>query len=322
MHDLIRRAGQIIAQKRVKNAEISRARKAEIYQKIPQIQALDAEMASVVKEVVNALAAQREHAQLATEQIAQTGRALAQKKRQLLEAGGFAADYLDPLYDCVQCQDEGYLPNGQRCQCFKRTLIDLAYQDNDLRTKLTTENFDSFQLNLFSDQPVADEAISQRQNMVKNAEVATAFIANFKSDNAENLLFYGPTGQGKTFLCSCIAKSLIDREYHVIYQTAYKLFETIKSHRFADDALSTARYRLLTKCDLLIVDDLGTELINTFTNAELFNLINARLLERKKTIISTNLNPETLSEHYGARIFSRLAGHYKMLRFFGEDIRY
>ncbi len=322
MNDLTRQVGKQLADKRARNSATALARKAEIYNAIPKIKAIDIEMANIVKEVIGALANAPNSAAAASQQVANMGKQLLQKKRQLLRDNNFAEDYLDPIYDCAICHDEGYLEDGRRCQCFKNALLALAYQHSDLRAKLRKENFESFKLNLFSDQIEADESLSQRQNMANIVDSAMSFIANFDENNQENLLFYGDTGQGKTFLCSCIAKSLIDQGRQVVYQTAYKLFEAIGNYRFAGDDAAKTRYQLLSQCDLLIIDDLGTELMNTFTHSELFNLINMRLLEQKKTIISTNLSPQELSEHYGDRIISRIIGHYHIMRFFGEDLRF
>ncbi len=322
MNDLMRQVGKQLADKRARNSAITLERKREIYDAIPKIKAIDIEMASIVKEVIGALADAPNSAIDASQQAANMSKLLTQKKRQLLRDNNFPADYLDPIYDCAICHDEGYLDDGKRCQCFASALLSLAYQNSDLRAKLNKENFDTFKLNLFSDQIEEDESLSQRQNMANNVESAMGFIANFDDNNQENLLFYGNTGQGKTFLCSCIAKALIDQGKQVVYQTAYKLFEAIGNYRFASDDAAKMRYQLLSQCDLLIIDDLGTELMNTFTHSELFNLINMRLLEQKKTIISTNLSPQELSEQYGDRIISRIIGHYRIMRFFGEDLRF
>ncbi len=322
MNDLINQVNRQLEAKRTRNTALAQSRKQEVYDAIPQIKAIDIELANIVKEMVSALANNATNAPLAAKEVAKIGKSFVQKKRQLLKANNLPTDYLDPIYDCKICQDNGYLENGSRCACFKAALIDLAYRNSDLRAKLDSENFDTFKLNIFSDQIRDGEAISPRQNMAEIVEIATAFIANFGDKNQENLLFYGDTGQGKTFLCSCIAKALIDNGYHVIYQTAYKLFDTVKDYRFSDSADAKTRYQLLTDCDLLIIDDLGTELINTLTHAELFNLINIRLLKQKKTIISTNLYPKELSEQYNERTSSRILGYYRLLAFMGDDLRF
>ena len=139
--------------------------------------------------------------------------------------------------------------------------------------------------------------------------------------NEDNLLFCGETGTGKTFLANCIAKSLLDKEKIVIYQTAFKLLEILEEIRFRDSD-NKEKYNLLFETDLLIIDDLGTEMTNTFTNSELFNIINSRLLSNKKTIISTNLSPMEIMDRYDDRIFSRLFSKFTVLHFFGKDLRW
>ncbi len=322
MNDLIQQVNRQFEKKRLRNKAIVKKRKEEIYSTIPKIKAIDIEMAQVMQEIIKAVTENPQNAKRAAEQAATIGKSLSAQKRELLTANGFAEDYLERIFDCPVCRDAGYLEDGTRCSCFSKSLIDLAYRNSDLRSKLKRENFDAFKLELFSEEILPDEEISQRDNMTNIVETSMAFIENIKTPHVENLLFYGSPGQGKTFMCSCIAKALIDANYHVVYQTAYKMFDTIKDFKFANDSAARTRYHLLIDCDLLIIDDLGTELINTFTHAELFHIINTRLLEQKKTLISTNLSPQELREHYGERIISRLIGHYRIIRFFGEDLRF
>ncbi len=322
MNDLIQQVNRQFEKKRLRNDAIAKNRKEEIYKSIPKIKAIDVEMAQIMQEIIKTVTESPQNAKHGAQQAAKIGKSLNAQKRRLLSENGFAEDYLERIFDCPICQDEGYLEDGTRCSCFRKALNDLAYRHSDLRAKLKKENFDTFKLELFSDQVLPDEEISQRENMTNIVETSMAFIENIKMPHVENLLFYGSPGQGKTFMCSCIAKALIDADYHVVYQTAYKMFDTIKDYKFANDLAARTRYQLLIDCDLLIVDDLGTELINTFTHTELFHIINARLLEQKKTLISTNLSPQELREHYGERIISRLIGHYRIIRFFGDDLRF
>ncbi len=322
MNDLIRQVNRQFEKKRLHNDAIVKKRKEEIYSAIPQIKAIDIEMAKIMQEIIKAVSENPQNAAHAAAEASKIGKSLTAKKRQLLSDNGFAADYLDRILNCPTCRDSGYLENGKRCDCFRKALVDLAYRNSDLRSKLKKENFDTFKLELFSEEVLPNEEISQRENMTNIIETSMAFIENIKTPHVENLLFYGSPGQGKTFMCSCIAKALIDANYHVVYQTAYKMFDIIKDFKFANDSAARTRYQLLVDCDLLIIDDLGTELINTFTHAELFHIVNARLLEQKKTLISTNLSPQELRDSYGERIISRLIGHYRIIRFFGDDLRF
>ena len=163
-----------------------------------------------------------------------------------------------------------------------------------------------------------------RENMVNISSICEGFVSNFKENNEENLLFYGTTGLGKTFMCNCIAKALLDKNKIVIYQTAFKILEIIERRRFGRDEnrFDDFQYNLLFDADLLIIDDLGTELSNAFTNAEVFNIVNTRLINGTKTIISTNLTPKEISETYTDRVFSRVLEKFIPLRFYGPDLRY
>ena len=192
---------------------------------------------------------------------------------------------------------------------------------SNLARVLKKENFQSFNLDLFSDQPFDGQVLTPKQNMMDILNVSEGFVFNFDEDNEDNLLFYGETGLGKTFLTNCIAKALLDRGKIVIYQTSFKLLEILEELRFKNNN-DKEKYNLLFDADLLIIDDLGTEMTNTFTNSEIFNIINSRLLSNKKTIVSTNLSPKEMMDRYDDRIFSRLFSKFTVLHFFGKDLRW
>lgn len=321
MATLIKQLHSAYEQTRDNNLKTALKRRQLIYREIPRIREIDRELAQVGSEIARAITDNPAQAEAAAMQIAQFAQSLQAEREDLLENNQFSRNYLDPLYDCPQCKDKGYGDDGRRCDCFKRKLIDLAYSQSDLRAKLKAENFGTFNLAIFNDNPNPETGISARDNMKQIGEIATQFIANFDMHSGDNLLFYGHTGVGKTFMCSCIAKALIDANYSVIYQTAYRLIDTIQDHKFNDTNSDSTAYHLLFNCDLLIIDDLATEFSNAFSQTELFNIINTRLLNQKKTIISTNLNPIELGEHYGERITSRFFGHYQLIQFMGDDLR-
>ena len=194
-------------------------------------------------------------------------------------------------------------------------------------SSLENQNFDTFNLNLFSD--VIDEkkynsALSPKQNIEKIKEISENFIKNFDSFEKKNLLFTGNTGLGKTFLTNCIANELLKQGKTVLYQTAPVMLDTIIDYRFGKN--NNFNYNDLLNVDLLIIDDLGTESLNNMKFSELFNILNTRLLNQNnhitKTIISTNLSLNNLFKTYDERIFSRLVGYYNICRFFGDDLRY
>ncbi len=250
---------------------------------------------------------------------------LANEKALLLEKNQVPDWYLTAEYNCNICKDKAFLKNGNKCNCFKQAIINEAYEMSNLARVLSRENFDTFNLSLFSTQRNNGEDISAFENMESHIlPICNDFILNFNEDNGDNLLFYGDTGVGKTFLCNCIAKSLLDKGHLVIYQTAFKMFEIIEEYKFKshESYISKDSYENLFECDLLIIDDLGTELANSFTNSELFNILNTRLLSGKKTIISTNLDIAQINENYAIRIFSRIMDRFNVVKFTGLDLRW
>jgi DNA replication protein DnaC len=298
-------------------------RKVEVYNKIPRLKEIDREVTNVGVEIARTVFANPDNAEQAAKQIQMIAQKLKKEKFILLTDNNFPIDYLDLKHDCELCKDTGFNEQQKRCICFRQKLIENAYEMSNIRSRLQKENFTTFNLSLFSDTVQTAHGISIKENMASLLATAEMFVSNFRSRNGDNLLMYGNTGLGKTFLCSCIARSLIDRGHSVIYQTAFKLMDTVQLYKFSDkqDSMLREAYDMLFTSELLIIDDLGTEMINSFTQTEIFNIINSRLLSERKTVISSNMSPIELSKAYGERISSRLFGSYEMLEFFGQDLR-
>lgn len=243
---------------------------------------------------------------------------------ELLISNGFPADFLDPHYQCVKCKDTGYVGN-EKCNCFKQAIADLLYFGSNIRSILEHENFSKFSFRFYSDDYI-DETIglSPLSNMQKVVAGCKNFIRHFEKKH-DNLLFLGNTGVGKTFLANCIAKELLDRGFTVIYLTAFRLFDILEKYKFGkyEDSAQEAsnQFDYILDCDLLIIDDLGTELNNAFTTSQLYLVINERLLRQKSMIISTNLSIDNLNTNYSERIYSRIISNYSIGRIIGEDIR-
>lgn len=239
------------------------------------------------------------------------------KKCEKLVQYGYNPEYLNMHYRCNKCQDTGYI-GVEKCDCYREKLTRLYYKDSDLEDILKDNNFSNFNIELFSSSKDNYEKFSPRTNMRNNLEfLMKDFIPNF-STSSDNLLFYGTPGSGKTFLSYCIAKELLDRGFLVIYKTSDELIRALKDIKFNNN---TYMEKLLIDCDLLIIDDLGSEQLNDFVATELFNLINRKLLKKKKMIISTNFTLAELAKHYSERISSRLLGNFKLQKFYSEDIR-
>lgn len=245
---------------------------------------------------------------------------LAEERQALLLAHGYPEDYLEPSYDCPLCRDTGYI-GGKKCDCFKRAAIELLYAQSQLSDALEAENFDTFDESFYPDQ-LTDESTGRTAREMARAAFHTAksFAAHF-NERFENLYFYGNTGVGKTFLTHCIARELIESGHSVIYFSAYDLFDELAKKAFHNQGGGPELPDYVDDCDLLIIDDLGAELTNSFVSARLFLLINERLIHKKSTIISTNLEIGAVSEMYSERTFSRIFSNYTICKLIGRDIR-
>lgn len=233
---------------------------------------------------------------------------------ELLTDNNYPEDYLLPQYECADCRDTGYI-NNAKCHCFNQAAINLLYRQSNLQKHSENQIFDNFSLECYSTEYVDQVTGSTpRENAADVLQMCKDYANNF--EDGSNLLLYGDTGVGKTFLSTCIARQLLDGGHSVLYLSAIDLFERLGHSYDEEDAEN-----YILDCDLLIIDDLGTELINAYTNSKLFMCINERILNNRSTIISTNLSPKDLMVTYSERIFSRISQSYKFLKLFGDDIR-
>lgn len=304
---------------RTRKAAELRQRKAEIYEKLPRLTEIERELSLLGTSTAKLVLQQPENLEAAMEQLKQKQQDLEEEKLGLLAKHCYSPSLLKLEYDCERCQDTGYVGN-QPCTCMKRKLMDRLYDQSNVREIIQEENFDTFDLRLFSDTVVPAEGISPKENAKRNLKKAMEFAEDF---SGENLLLYGGAGQGKTFLCNCIAKDVLDRGKTVLYLTAGQLFRQLEEIRFHDweEEEQTDWDNELMEADLLIIDDLGTEFATVFTASELFRIINDRKLRHKPVVISTNLDYQALMQQYSDRVMSRLIGEYTGMKFFGEDIR-
>ena len=294
-----------------KNRHLLTLRKEEIYAKIPEYKEISDSISTLCIAQGKKMLLGDEGA--LSEMKAQL-HALTAKKADLLASYGYPADYLDPIYDCPDCQDTGYLPDNSHCHCMKQRMIYHLYEQSGLMKLLETENFDHLSMEYYDGE--------DRVKFEKAVQNAKKFIEDFGS-HYRNLFFCGTVGTGKSFLSCCIAKEVMDRGYSVIYFSANALFQKIAEYTFTTkdkEALAQFKNDLLG-CDLLIIDDLGTESVNSFVTAELFHCLNERHLHRRSTIISSNLTIEELRDYYSERLFSRMISNYDFLKFTGNDIR-
>ncbi|MBS4538497.1 ATP-binding protein [Clostridium sp. D2Q-11] len=299
-------------------------RRQEVYSKIPRLQDIDKKITeasiSISKVIIEDPLSYENKISKLRFQLEE----LKKEKAILLTENNIPLEYLNVNYKCNKCNDTGYFKNGEKCSCFKQALINESYEMSNLSKMLQKENFNNFNINIFSNNPIEGEDRTPQENMMNILNISEGFVINFDKDNGENLLFYGQTGLGKTFMANCIAKSLLDKGYIVVYQTAFKIMDIIGSHKFNrnNDDIGEKEYSLLFDADLLIIDDLGTEFTNSFTNTEIFNIVNTRLLNGKKMIISTNFSPKEFADTYTDRTFSRIFSNFVPLKFFGDDLRW
>ena len=308
---------RVYEQHRLDNEHRRRRRYEEIYEEIPQIRELENEISSLsLREARRLLGGDPSAIGSLRGEI----RALSEKKLALLAEHGYPADYLELHYTCSDCRDTGYI-DGRKCHCFRRAVIDLLYTQSGLQEILERGNFDTFSLDYYSPGHIDRlTGRSSREAIEIALKSCREFTDTFGSE-FRNLLLYGDTGVGKTFLSHCIARELLDKSFSVIYLTAARLFDIFAQNTFHRDEEPGFDQDHIYGCDLLIIDDLGTEMSNSFTNSQLFICLNERILRRKATLISTNLSLEDLKNVYSERVFSRITSAYTVLRITGDDIR-
>ena len=285
-------------------------RHACVYESIPEFQKLENAVASLAVAQGKKLLSGDEKA---LDALRKSLADLKAQKEQLLLDAGFSVNFLDPVFCCPDCQDTGYI-GREKCHCFRQAEISLLYEQSGIQDLLKQNNF-----SLLSYEYYRGEALALFQNAVKTCQ---SFIKNFNSDY-HNLFFYGTVGTGKSFLSCCVAKELMDQGHSVIYFGATGLFDLLSNAAFhtKDREDRQNAYSDLYRCDLLIIDDLGTELTNQFTSSQLFSLLNERHLGKKSTLISTNFTLAQLRDRYSDRIFSRITSNFEVCRLAGEDIR-
>ncbi|MGN0243342.1 MAG: ATP-binding protein [Lachnospiraceae bacterium] len=303
--------------RRALNQQQSDNRKQSIYREIPEIQKVDLQIAAVSARMGRILL-QDSSADVSS--LKESIHTLSEQKMQLLLSHGYPANYLSPIYTCKNCKDTGYI-NNEKCSCLKQAIVHQVYEQSNIKSHLEQENFSTFRYDYYSTARSGKKP-SPRDNIRSVVEHCHTFVEQFPTRHG-NILFQGNAGVGKTFLTNCIAKELLDAGYMVVYLTAFQFFDILSKRMFRKEENSTegTSFQYLMDCDLLIIDDLGTEMINSFVTSHLFQCLNERLLCRRSTIISTNLSLSELSECYSERVVSRIIENYQILNIYGDDIR-
>jgi len=311
-------------QTQLQNIKELDARKKEIYSKNPRLEEIEKELNLISISIAKSALLKTNTSDNAQQKIEK----LKSERENLLKQMGKDISFLNVQYNCKFCKDTGYVIHNSQtemCKCLKQKLFDAEYNKANMGN-LNKDTFENFNINLFSNEvnkSKYESNISPRENMEDIKKSCLKFVENFDNPDGKNLLFSGSTGLGKTYLSNAIVSKLIEKGYTVLYQTAPVMLDTLISKMFKNDSSFSEN---LLNVDLLVIDDLGTETMNSMKFTELYKIINTRLLNQNgkitKTIISTNLDLQGLYNTYDERLVSRFIGHYDIYRFFGDDIRF
>ena len=315
--EVVRRARERLAQAREDRESENRQHLAEAYAKVPRIREIDMQLRRTMAMAAQAAFLQGSDGRAEMDKVRDANLRL-QQERAELAAEYFEEGYLDDSPICDRCGGSGYL-GTQMCEC----LTELCRQEQKKEISVLSggkEHFAQFRLDYYPDRIDSTLGVNIRSVMEKTFQNCKRYAFGF-SEKSGNLLFSGDTGLGKTFLSACIARTVAERGYSVVYESAGNLFTKLERAKFSNDENARAEVKKYSDCDLLIIDDLGTEMPGQFTTAALYSLVNERLLAAKPMIISTNLNVEDFARRYSPQIASRLRGSFQRQTFLGEDIR-
>lgn len=321
--------GKLLKKAKDAHSDLRRKHDAEMEQRTrrvfaasPRAAELDAQIRASVADFLGiALGAETS---AAPESVFEKNKALREKLREEVQRAGFPANYLDDEFLCPKCNDTGYIKTDM-CDCLKTLYHAEKRKALSSLLKLGEETFESFNLSYYDDKPVGDTGISPRQNMEMILETCNQYAKKF-GKNSMNLFFNGAPGLGKTFLSASIARVIAERDFSVVYETAGAIFAKYEDEQFSkvkgeEYDETRAEIKRYLECDLLIIDDLGTEMTTTFTIEALYEIINTRLITNRKTIVNSNMTIDEMRERYSEQIMSRLEGEYQVLTFYGDDIR-
>ncbi len=315
--EVIRRARERLAQAREDRESENRQHLAQAYEKCPRIRQIDLQLRRTMAQAAQAAFRKGSDGRAEMDAIRQENLALQQERAQLV-GQYFEEGYLDDSPICTVCGGSGYVGSNM-CECLR----ELCRQEQKKELTFLSagkDRFEQFSLDYYPDRLDPVMKVNVRALMERNLQMCRRYAATF-SEKSPNLLFSGDTGLGKTFLSACIARVVADRGYSVVYESASHLFGKLERAKFYNDEQARQDSQRYTDCDLLIVDDLGTEMPSQFTTSALYTLINDRILYGRPMILSTNLNTEDFSRRYSSQVASRLNGNFQRVPFLGEDIR-
>lgn len=296
--------------------DLQKQRKQQIYAEIPEIREIDDNLSSLAYEMFLSVSGGTDP-MTAAEAFRDTAVKLNEKKKKLLAKAGFKPDYLSRTVYCTKCGDTGLL-GDKRCECYNKLLTKELMDHSNLSSSMKKQTFDAFSLDFYSNEKYGKEKITPADNMKSILSECVRFVEEFGTEH-RNLMLYGAPGLGKTFLSSAVANAVMQKGFTVLYQSASAIFSALENIKFKNaDVNFTSE---LLNVDLLIIDDLGTEFINSFTESELFRVLNSRIIDEKSMIINTNLSLRDIKNTYSDRILSRIIGNFDAFKFYGDDIR-
>lgn len=314
---VLRRARARLEQAKLERERENEAHRAAAYERYPRLREIDRELQQSMAELAIAFLKKDNEETLSA--IRTRNQNLQAERSWILEAGEFEDGYLDDTPVCTKCGGTGY-DGSQMCSCLRE--LCRQEQKKELTSLLGSgrESFDTFRLDVYSDAYDPKLGTSARELMRSNLNICKKYAAGF-SPAGGSLLFSGATGLGKTFLSACIARQVADRGFSVMYETAIRLFGDFETEKFGAQSSDGSLTRKYFDCDLLIIDDLGTEMTTQFTVSALYSVLNTRMMEGKPILISTNLLPEALETRYSPQIASRIVGTFRLIKFAGDDLR-
>lgn len=320
---LYRATRRLEASRRQREEALTR-RKAEIYAQLPRLREIDKELKGTVYQIIASSLREGRDPAPSIQVIKDHNLSLQAERTHLLLQNGWGADALDEQPACPKCNDTGWV-GAQMCTCLKKLCGEEQIKELSKLLDLGEQSFETFSMDYYSPLPWPGEALSPRENMEFIFDLCSNYARKFGRFKLRNLFLSGAPGLGKTFLSACIARTVSENGFSVVYDTAVNVFARFEEQKFARDRLDAEEAKDETKrylgCDLLILDDLGSELTTPFVQSALYTLINARLMANKQTVISSNLTMTQVRQRYTPQISSRLEGEYRVLPFYGEDIR-
>jgi len=319
---ILKAARQRLEQRKAEASARLMSRSMEVYRKNPRVRSIDQELRGSVAELISVALSKGEDPRAAISQVREHNLELQRERIEEIQRAGFPANYLDDSPLCPICGDSG-MDGTKICSCLMEIYREEQQKELSAMLDIGNDSFDTFDPELYDAEPDPETGISPRDSMDLVYEACVRYTERFGTTKT-NLLLSGGPGLGKTFLSTCIARAVMEKGYSVVYDTAVGIFAKMEDAKFSnrenepEKRLAADR---LYKCDLLIIDDLGTEMTTAFTVSALYDLINTRLISGKRTVINTNLSPERLCKRYNEQIGSRLAGEYLLLTCHGSDIR-